>query len=78
MDLGKPKLEFTAYELGSIVERCLLCAQSLEAWSAPERADEGIPDWQAAWQPTVHKQPKGPVLVIAYVASSLLLIALRN
>lgn len=71
-DLGKPKLEFNAFELGGLVERALLCAQNLEAWSAPERVDEDIPDWQKAWQPTVHKQPKGPVLVIACVATRLL------
>ncbi|KAI5118782.1 hypothetical protein M0805_005012 [Coniferiporia weirii] len=63
-DLGKPRLEFLAFELGSIVERCLLCAENLEEWSAPECLP-GLPERQSGWAPTVYKNPKGPVLAIS-------------
>lgn len=70
-DLGKPALEAAAFELGAIVERSLLCAKQLETWSRPDEVykEPGtlMPEWQKAWRPTVYKQPKGPVLVIAYV-----------
>ncbi|KAJ7174897.1 aldehyde dehydrogenase [Mycena filopes] len=61
-DLGKPKAE--AYiEIGTIVEKCLLSVQRLDEWAKPTAVE--APDWQKAWNPTVHKAPKGTVLIIA-------------
>ncbi|TDL15121.1 aldehyde dehydrogenase [Rickenella mellea] len=62
-DLGKPKFEVYMAETGPIVERCLISAKSLEEWSKDETPE--VPEWQKAWKPTVHKTPKGPVLIIS-------------
>ncbi|KAH8112082.1 aldehyde dehydrogenase [Phellopilus nigrolimitatus] len=64
-DVGKPKLEVFAFEIGGLVQRCLLCAEHLEEWTKPEPVD--VPAWQKPWTPTVHRTPKGPVLIIACV-----------
>ena len=63
-DLGKPKQEAMAYEVGGIVQRAILSAQRLEEWAQPEKV-VNIPDWQKPSNPTVYRAPKGPVLVIA-------------
>ncbi|EJD05268.1 aldehyde dehydrogenase [Fomitiporia mediterranea MF3/22] len=63
-DLGKPKLEFFAFEVGAVIQRALLCAERLEEWAQPEKC-KNLPDWQQPWNPTVYRCPKGPVLIIS-------------
>lgn len=67
-DLGRPKMETTFAESAVIVERCIICAEKLEEWTAAESIK--VPDWQQSWMPTVHQNPKGTVLIIAYVPFS--------
>ncbi|KAH8116137.1 aldehyde dehydrogenase [Phellopilus nigrolimitatus] len=62
-DLGKPKVEVFAFEVGQIVKRSLLCAEKLAEWAAPEKVN--TPDWQKPWNSTLIKAPKGPVLIIS-------------
>ena len=65
LDLGRPKQESFMAELGSLIQRCLICVEKLEEWVKPEELV--VPDWQAGWKPRVEKHPKGVVLIIAYV-----------
>lgn len=62
-DMGKPKVETFAVEVAAIIERCLKSAKNLEEWAKPEIVQ--VPDWQKPWTPTVHKTPKGVVLIIS-------------
>ncbi|KAJ7889024.1 aldehyde dehydrogenase [Mycena leptocephala] len=62
-DMGKPKAEAYAAEIGAVVERCISGAQSLDEWVKPVTV--GAPGWQKPWNPTVYKQAKGTVLIIA-------------
>ena len=64
-DLAKPKLEAYLFEIGAAIERSLKSAAALDEWSKAEE----IPgeEYQRSWNIKIHKAPKGPVLVIAYV-----------
>lgn len=63
LDLGRPKQESFMAEVGSLIQRCLICVDKLEEWVKPEELV--VPDWQAGWKPRVEKHPKGVVLIIA-------------
>lgn len=65
-DLGKPKQEVYGMEIGAIVERSLICADSLGEWSKPQEIKVAA-EWAASWSPKVLPTPKGVVLIIAYV-----------
>jgi aldehyde dehydrogenase (NAD+) len=62
-DIGKPKQETWFTELGFIIERSLTAAEQIEEWTKAVPAD--APDWQKPWSPTLHKTPRGTVLIIA-------------
>lgn len=62
-DLGKPKQEVYGMEIGAIVERCLICADSLGEWSKPQEVK--VADWATSWSPKVLPCPKGPILIIS-------------
>ena len=62
-DLGRPKVEVYAAEIGPIVERSIICAEKVEEWARPELPQ--VPEWVKPWKPTVYKAPKGTVLIIS-------------
>ncbi|KAJ6540724.1 aldehyde dehydrogenase [Mycena capillaripes] len=62
-DLGKPKTETFALEIGSVVDRCLVSVQQLDDWAKPVLVD--APVWQQPMKPTIYKAAKGTVLIIA-------------
>ena len=62
-DLGKPAMESILGEIGPLVERSIISAQSLDEWARSEPVP--VPEWQRPWAPTLHKTPKGVVLIIA-------------
>ncbi|KAF8961613.1 NADP-aldehyde dehydrogenase [Flammula alnicola] len=62
-DLGRAKQETVMSEVTPIVERSLICAEKLEEWTKPEEVT--VQAWQQGWNPTVHKHPKGVVLIMA-------------
>ncbi|KAF5376651.1 hypothetical protein D9615_007812 [Tricholomella constricta] len=62
-DLGKPRMEAIATEVGVIYERATICAQNLEEWTKPQAVE--VPEWQQSWSPTVHKGAKGTILIIS-------------
>ncbi|KAG6878667.1 hypothetical protein C0992_007735 [Termitomyces sp. T32_za158] len=62
-DLGKPRLEAFAGEIGPVLERTLTCVEKLDEWSKPTQVE--VPDWQKSWNPTIYKRSKGTVLIIS-------------
>lgn len=62
-DVGKPRLESVASEIGANVKRAVMSAGLLEEWAKAETVE--VPDWQKSWRPTLNKCPKGTVLIIA-------------
>ena len=62
-DLGKPKQEVYGMELGAIIERSLICVNSLEEWSKPQEVKPA--EWATSWSPKVLPSPKGPILIIS-------------
>ena len=64
-DLAKPKLESYLFEIGGVIERSLKSAAALDEWTKPDEVPGE--SYQTNWNIKIHKTPKGPVLVIAYV-----------
>ncbi|KAF9264385.1 aldehyde dehydrogenase [Marasmius fiardii PR-910] len=64
-DLGRPAQEAYAMEITVLIERAITSAKALPKWAAPEQKEDEVPEWQKSWKPTVHRTPKGVVLVIA-------------
>ncbi|EIN03946.1 aldehyde dehydrogenase [Punctularia strigosozonata HHB-11173 SS5] len=62
-DVGKPRLEVAASEVGANVRRAVMNANLVATWAKPELIE--VPDWQKSWRPTINKTPKGTVLIIA-------------
>lgn len=62
-DLGKPKMETYFAEIAALVSRSLISAEKIEEWAKPNLPE--VPDRQKSFTPTVHKSPKGVVLIIA-------------
>ncbi|KAJ6470758.1 aldehyde dehydrogenase [Mycena vitilis] len=62
-DLGKPRLEAYAHEIGPVIARCLLTVRQLDDWAKPILVDSL--DWQKPLKATVHKAAKGVVLIIS-------------
>ncbi|KAJ7681882.1 aldehyde dehydrogenase [Mycena polygramma] len=62
-DLGKPKLETYAHEIGAVIARCLLNVQQLDDWAKPVLVD--ALDWQKPLKPTIYKAAKGVALIIS-------------
>ncbi|KAF8609342.1 NAD-dependent aldehyde dehydrogenase [Ceratobasidium sp. AG-I] len=62
-DLGRPKLESSFLEIGSLVKETLEMYKSVEKWAKPEKAPFSLNF--AAMKPVVRKEPKGVVLIIS-------------
>ncbi|KAI4233901.1 MAG: hypothetical protein L6R40_006933 [Gallowayella cf. fulva] len=62
-DIGKSKLEAQVYELGGLKNEILHMLQNFEDWLRPEIPT--IPEMFQSYNPTIHREPKGVVLIIA-------------
>ncbi|KAF9228241.1 aldehyde dehydrogenase [Gyrodon lividus] len=62
-DLSKPRLEVLVGEVGGVVERAVKSAEQVEEWAKPEHPE--VPEWKKGWKPTIHKAPRGTVLIIS-------------
>ncbi|KAG2105497.1 aldehyde dehydrogenase [Suillus discolor] len=62
-DLGKPRTEVLANELGSVIKRAVKSAERLPEWVKAEHPE--VIDRQKPWNPTIYKAPKGTVLIIS-------------
>ena len=63
-DLNKPRLESTLSEIGHLITSIMYALDNLEEWAAPE-ACPTKDAWKSSWGATVHKEPKGVVLIIS-------------
>ena len=63
-DLNRPRDESALIDLGASIAAALTAVESLEEWAAPEERP-AKQEWRAGWGGTVHKEPKGVVLIIA-------------
>ena len=63
-DLNRPRIESAIVDLGGSISAILTAAESLEEWAAPEERPAKV-EWRAGWGGTIHKEPKGVVLIIA-------------
>ncbi|KAI0634741.1 aldehyde dehydrogenase [Trametes polyzona] len=63
-DLNKPRMESTVSEIAHLVTSALNAVNSLEDWAAPQPCPTKE-EWRAGWDATIHKEPKGVVLIIA-------------
>ncbi|PCH44824.1 aldehyde dehydrogenase [Wolfiporia cocos MD-104 SS10] len=61
-DLGKPRQEVGAMEVGNVLSACLYAAEHLEGWTKPEKPE--VEEWRASWDATIYRVPKGVVLII--------------
>jgi aldehyde dehydrogenase (NAD+) len=61
-DLGRHKLEGNLPEIGPVVSGCILAANSLEAWTKPDKPQ--VEEWRSSYDTTIHKAPKGIVVII--------------
>jgi len=66
-DLGKPRFEVFLTEINVIAQRSITCATCIAEWAKDEDMSPFSEDWQAGWTSMVRKNPKGVVLIIAYV-----------
>ena len=64
-DLGKPRFEAIGFEVTGVIKYARTTLSKLEEWTAPVDMSEFVADMHKPLKPTVHKTPKGPVLVIA-------------
>ncbi|KAG6332317.1 hypothetical protein ID866_6770, partial [Astraeus odoratus] len=62
-DFAKPRFEVVVMEAGWIVQCALQNAEKLEEWAKPE--EPTVQESQKRWKPTIHKVPKGTVLIIS-------------
>jgi len=62
-DLGKPKTEVLAAEVGVVIKRALKSAEKLPQWAEPEHPE--VSARQKSWKPTLYRAPKGTVLIIS-------------
>ncbi|KAG8945083.1 hypothetical protein FRC04_001244 [Tulasnella sp. 424] len=62
IDLGRHKLEATAYELDMVVTELMYIYNNFETWAQPQKPPFDIKSW--AFSPLIRKVPKGVVLVI--------------
>ena len=62
-DSGKLPIEAQVFDLSSVKQEILHFLEKLDDWLAPEVID--VPSPFEHWAPTVHKQPKGTVAIIA-------------
>ncbi|KAG1721175.1 uncharacterized protein EDB91DRAFT_301128 [Suillus paluster] len=62
-DLGKPKTEVLMAEVGALIQIAVKSAEQLPEWAKTEYPE--VPDWQKSWKPTLHKAPRGTVLMIS-------------
>ncbi|KAM5541773.1 hypothetical protein V8D89_004502 [Ganoderma adspersum] len=63
-DLNKPRMETTVAEVAHLVTSCVNAAENLEEWAAPTPCPTKE-TWRSGWGATLHKEPKGVVLVIS-------------
>ena len=63
-DLNKPRMETTVAEVAHLVTSCVNAIENLEEWAAPTPCPTKE-TWRSGWGATVHKEPKGIVLVIS-------------
>ncbi|PIL27801.1 hypothetical protein GSI_10955 [Ganoderma sinense ZZ0214-1] len=63
-DLNKPRIETTVAEVAHLVTSVVNAIDNLEEWAAPTPCPTKE-TWRSAWGATVHKEPKGVVLVIS-------------
>ena len=64
-DLSKPRFEAVGYEVIGVIAYVRSTIDKLEEWSAPDVRTGHVADMHKAVKPTIHKTPKGPVLVIS-------------
>ncbi|KAI4096498.1 MAG: hypothetical protein Q9206_000096 [Seirophora lacunosa] len=62
-DVGKSILDAQIYELGGFKNEILHMLQNFEGWLKPETP--AVPDMFQAYKPSITKEPKGVVLIIA-------------
>lgn len=63
-DLNKPRMESTVAEVAHCITSVLHALENLEAWAAPKPCPTTAA-WRADWGATLHKEPKGVVLIIS-------------
>jgi acyl-CoA reductase-like NAD-dependent aldehyde dehydrogenase len=63
LDEGKPTLEAQLFEMALVKNEILHFLKDMDSWLEPETVS--VPEPFQYWQPTVHKQPKGTILIIA-------------
>ncbi|KAL8809773.1 MAG: hypothetical protein Q9223_002900 [Gallowayella weberi] len=62
-DIGKSELEAQVYELGGLKNEILHMLQNFEDWLRPEIPT--VPEMFRTYEPAIHREPKGVVLIIA-------------
>lgn len=62
-DIGKSRFEAIGFEVAGVVAQAKASAEKLEEWTKPEPVKD-VSDNYKPLNPTLHKTPKGPVLVI--------------
>ncbi|KAH7908395.1 aldehyde dehydrogenase [Hygrophoropsis aurantiaca] len=63
IDLGKPRVEVLLGEVGAVIARATKSEQQVAEWAKPEHPE--VHGEHAKWNPTVHKAPRGTVLIIS-------------
>ena len=63
-DLNKPRIETTVAEVAHLVTSVLNAIDNFEEWATPTECPTKEA-WRSAWGATVHKEPKGVVLIIS-------------
>ena len=76
VDLRKPRLEVLGGEIGPIVRRATQIIELLDEWVSDEPVP--VPDSQKSWSPTVVKRPKGVVLIVSCVVSTVTLVIIPS
>ncbi|KIJ55049.1 hypothetical protein M422DRAFT_24904 [Sphaerobolus stellatus SS14] len=61
-DLGRPKLEATIMDIGVLIGDALFAYKNLDKWAKPQKAP--YDPTYSVFNPTVHREPKGVVLII--------------
>jgi len=66
-DLGKPRFEVFLSEINLMTQRSIEYAKEIGEWTKDEDMSQFNEDWQGGWIQKARKEPKGVVLIIAYV-----------